>query len=107
MKQKLLTKEIINRIPALYSQDGVKDKMVHAKFFTPYSNWTWYATEYDPTDRIFFGYVIGFEKEWGNFSLDELEAAKGPCGAQGVERDKFFTPKLMSEIKECAETVEA
>ena len=75
---KLMTKEILNRIPALYSQEEAKDPTVHVKFFAPWSNWTWYATEYDPEERIFFGRVDGFESELGNFSLDELESVDGP-----------------------------
>jgi hypothetical protein len=31
--------------------------MVLAKFFHPFSSWTWYATEYDPEDKIFYGLV--------------------------------------------------
>ena len=93
---KLMTKEILNRIPALYSQEEAKDPTVHVKFFAPWSNWTWYATEYDPEERIFFGRVDGFESELGNFSLDELEGVEGPRGLK-IERDRTFGPKALSE----------
>ena len=57
---KLMTKAIENVIPGLYEQDGLgDDTIVHAKFFTPDGNWTWYATEYDPETRMFFGLVVG------------------------------------------------
>jgi len=61
----LLTDEVRTALPALYSQEHVKDPIVRVKFFTPWSNWTWYATEGGPEgeDFIFFGYVIGFESE--------------------------------------------
>jgi hypothetical protein len=49
-------------------------------------------------EPIFFGYVIGFEKEWGYFSLSELESARGPLGPP-IERDLHFTPKPFSEIE--------
>jgi hypothetical protein len=94
---KLLTDEIAKTIPALYSQESKgMDAIVYVKFFTPDSNWTWYATEYDPKERIFFGYVIGFDREFGYFSLDELEEAKGPMGLP-VERDIYFKPKPLWE----------
>lgn len=87
---KLMTKEILSKIPALYEQDGKgDDAKVFVKFFTPWSNWTWFATEYDPEERLFFGLVKGFETEVGYFSLDELEGINGPFGLK-VERDIRF-----------------
>jgi len=93
---KLLTKEILKRLPALYSQENNPDPIVQVKFFDPCGSWTWYATEFDGKD-IFFGMVDGFEKELGNFSLSELQAYKGRLGL-GIERDLYFTPKPLSEI---------
>ena len=68
------------------------------KFFTPDSNWTWYASEFDGDD-IFFGLVIGFVAEFGLFSLSELEEARGPLGLP-IERDKHFEPKPLRELRE-------
>ena len=93
---KLLTKEILKRLPALYSQENNPDPIVQVKFFDPCGSWTWYATEFDGKD-IFFGLVDGFEKELGNFSLSELQSYKGRFGL-GIERDLYFTPKPLSEI---------
>lgn len=96
---KLLTKEILSRIPGLYETEEtpLEEKTVHVKFFTPWSNWTWYATEYDPKEGLFFGLVEGFEKEWGYFSLAELESVTGPFGLK-IERDRHFGPKKVSEV---------
>ena len=95
---KLMTKAIENVIPALYEQDGLgDDAIVHAKFFTPDGNWTWYATEYDPETRMFFGLVDGFDKELGYFSLDELESVRGSLGLP-IERDAWFQPTKLSEV---------
>jgi hypothetical protein len=98
---KLLTDELRAQFPALYAQEKEKDKIVYIKFFTPWSNWTWFVTEgsQEEDDFIFFGYVIGFEKEWGYFSLNELQSTKGPGGLT-IERDLHFTPKRKSEIPE-------
>ena len=93
---KLLTKEILEKIPKLYSQEKEKDPMVYAKFFNPSGSWTWYATEFDGIDT-FFGLVVGFEKELGYFSLKELENVKGQFGL-GIERDIYFKPTRLSEI---------
>jgi hypothetical protein len=96
---KLLTKELEARFAKVGSQEGKgDDTLIIAKYFTPYSNWTWFATEYDAANRTFFGMVHGFEKEWGDFSLDEMEEAKGPLGL-GIERDLYFGEKKVSEVK--------
>lgn len=98
---KLLTKEILNKLPALGALENqpLDDHVLQVKFFDPYGSWTWYACEYDPKERIFFGYVQGLENEWGEFSLDELEALKF-CGVQRIERDLYFKPIKFSAFFE-------
>lgn len=95
---KLLTKALEKRFAQLGRQDK-PDAIVVAKFFSPTSCWTWYATEYDPESRIFFGLVKGFESELGSFSLDELESVRGPFGL-GIERDLYFSECPLSEVME-------
>jgi hypothetical protein len=87
----LLTEELRRSLPALYAQEGNHDLVVHIKFFTPDSSWTWYVTEgsAEGDDFLFFGYVIGFEREWGYFSLSELTKSRGPMGLP-IERDLYF-----------------
>ena len=77
---KLLTKEILAALPPLGGQEERPDPIVHVKFFTPDGSWTWYATEGSPEgeDFMLFGYVIGFEAEWGYFRLSELQSIRGP-----------------------------
>lgn len=98
----LLTDEIRERLPALYSQEekGL-DALAQVKFFTPDSDWTWFASEFDGDDT-FFGLVIGFEIELGSFSLSELEAVRGPLGLP-IERDLHFEPKSLKALKEAYE----
>lgn len=94
---KLVTQEIRNKLPQLYSQDGKGGEAIaHTKFFTPDSNWTWYATEFDGQDT-FFGLVEGHEKELGYFSLSELQSVRGPMGLP-IERDLYWNPKTLQEI---------
>jgi hypothetical protein len=96
---KLLTQEVLSRLPALGSQENEKDPIVQVKFFTPDAGWTWYATEGSPEgdDFIFFGYVQGVEPEWGYFSLRELRTVRGALGLP-VERDLHFDPRPMSQV---------
>ncbi len=95
----LLTKENEKSLPAMYSQEETPtgDQIAQVKFFTPDSNWTWYAVEYSPEERMFFGLVDGFEKELGYFSLDELATVRGKLGLP-IERDRYFTPCKLSEV---------
>ena len=87
----LLTEELRKTLPRLYSQEADPNPVVHCKFFTPDSNWTWWVTEGEPDgdDFRFFGYVRGLEDEWGYFLLSELEAARGPLKLP-IERDLHF-----------------
>ena len=96
----LLTAELRAVLPGLYGQEGTKDPIVYAKFFTPDSYWTWYVTEGSPEngDFIFFGYVVGHEREWGYFFLADLESVRGPLKLP-IERDLYFTRCRFSEIK--------
>jgi len=97
---KLMTKELEKRFEQIGSQEEVKDPIVIAKFFNPAGPGTWLATEYNPEDKIFFGYVSIFGDycdEWGSFSLDELESVKGPFGL-GIERDLYLKETPSSEL---------
>ncbi len=94
---KLLTQEIRKKLPGLYTQEGKGGKAIaYVKFFTPDSNWSFFATEFDGEDT-FFGLVEGFEKELGYFSLNELQQTKGPLGLS-IERDLYWKPKTLEEI---------
>ena len=94
----LLTQEIRNKLPKLYEQEDLDNKAIaYVKFFTPDSNWTWYATEFDGKDT-FFGLVEGFEVELGYFSLSELQSIKGIMGLP-IERDIYWKPKTLEEIR--------
>ena len=94
----LLTKELREKLPPLYSTENTDDPLVVCKFFTPDSSWTWYATEFDGEDT-FFGLVEGLETEVGYFSLSEMESARGPWGLP-IERDRSFTPCKLSTLTE-------
>lgn len=89
---KLITKALEKKIPPIDSQDGKgMDATAFVKIFTPDSQWTWYITEMDPETGECFGKVCGLESELGYFSIEQLEAIRGPLGLP-VERDRYFEP---------------
>ena len=96
-----MTKELEQKFPRLYATENMspKDVRIVAKYFHPFSHWTWYAVEFDPERRIFFGYVKGMEDELGYFSLDEFESFKGHYGI-GIELDLHFGEHTLFEVME-------
>lgn len=92
-----MTKELRGKLPRLYAQEKLgSNAIVYAKYFTPDSSWSFYASEFDGEDT-FFGLVDGFEKELGYFSLSELESVRGPMGLS-IERDLYWKPKTLKEV---------
>ena len=97
---RLMTKELEKRFSQVGSQENVKDPVIVAKFFNPFGAGTWYATEYDPKDEMFFGYASIFgdwNDEWGYFSLAELESYVSTFGTR-IERDLYWTERKASSV---------
>ena len=95
----LLDPESREKLPDLYSSEELGlMALALVKFFTPDSNWTWYASEFDGED-LFFGLLDGLETELGYFSLSELQSVKGPLGLP-IERDLHYEPKTLKELIE-------
>jgi hypothetical protein len=89
----LLTDEIKNALPDLYSTENIpcEDKEIIVKFFNPMGSQTWEiteGTEQEDGDWLLFGLCdLGFgQAEWGNVSLRELESVDVGFGL-GIERD--------------------
>ena len=95
---KLLPDDIAKLLPPLYATENIDDPVAHVKLFTPDSSWSWFLTEFDPVQRLCFGFVIGLDQELGYFSLDELEAVRGPLGLP-IERDLYWQPRPISECR--------
>lgn len=96
---KLIPQTLLSDIPDLYETESQLDPIVHVKFFTPDSCFSWYVIEISKNDtNTCFGYVQGLESELGYFTLAELGAIHGPLGLS-VERDLSFKPTLLSQIK--------
>ena len=97
---KLMTRRLEKRFAKVGSQEGVDDPVVVAKFFNPTGAGTWYATEYYPKERIFFGYASIFgdwNDEWGYFSLGEMQSFKSRFGI-GIERDLDWEEEKASVV---------
>ena len=97
--QKLLTKELEKQLPSYYKAANSEDPIVHAHFFSPYSNWDWYVLGGMKVgdDYHFFCLVYGFEREYGPVSLNELQnVRKGQL--QLVERDAYWNKCKVSEL---------
>ena len=93
--------EELSRVPKFYSSEEVplKEKMIYMHFFI--GGCDWYAAEYSPEEKCFFGFAIlnaDYEMaEWGYFSLDELCSLK--VSFVEVDRDLHFTPCKAIEIE--------
>ena len=98
----LLPEKLERRIPRLFETEGKDEPVCQVKYFVPWSRWTFYGIEYDREERLFYGFVLsGLDTsfdELGFFSLEELEKVKGPAGLK-IERDLYFTPTPLSEIR--------
>lgn len=91
----------LGRMPRLYETEGtpLQDKIIYQHYFIGGSDW--YMAEYDPNDRLFFGYAILNNDhemaEWGYSSLDEL----ADISVRGIEvdRDLHWKPKKFRDIR--------
>lgn len=99
-KHQLLTTKLVNDLPPLYNseENPEKEAIAVVKFFSPYSNWTWYAVEFDGDDTL-WGLVDGFEMEYGYFSYRELETTTLFGGVPAIERDCSWSPRPVKEIE--------
>jgi len=79
-----------------------KDIKIIAKYFNPCGPGNWYAAEYDPENRRFFGFVSIFNDpacdELGYFSLDELQSLRCPPLGLPIERDLYFGEHTLQEV---------
>ncbi len=95
------TEKQLQSIPAMYSTQDKNslELKIHEHFFI--GGCDWYAAEYDPNDRQFFGYTIlngdRQNAEWGYFSFDELRE----INIQGfqVDRDLYWEPQKAGGIE--------
>ena len=101
-RHKLMTKELGAKIPRIGANDEVDDYddvLAPAKLFSPYTGWRWYITEWPAETGLCFGLVEGFEVELGYFDLTELAESTVLGNVPAVERDLYWEPKTIGEIR--------
>ena len=81
----------VARVPKLYGQDGIKDKVIYLHYF--YGNQDWYVAELDKSTGECYGYAdFGYGAELGYMSIPEF------VNNGKVELDFYFEPKTWSKI---------
>lgn len=86
----------LRKVPALYAQEKTADKMIYLRLTLFAFDWQWFVCECEiqKNDILFFGYVVGFENEWGYFRLRELIQT----GRMQIDGD--FKPMKFSKAQE-------
>lgn len=102
----LMPKRISKELPKLYATEKqpLGERIAHARYFHPLSAYTAYMLEYDAKEKLGFGAVtMGYGWELGYMSLEEMQEVK--VMGLGIERDLYFKPCSLSQIKELEEIV--
>lgn len=78
MEELLDHPEILAGMPPLYSTEKREEAehLLRMRFYHPLCRWGWYAVEYDPEEKLFFGWCEGDCPEWSYFSLLEMAFTK-------------------------------
>ena len=91
----------LEKIPTDTEKVEVLEKLVYLHFFFGGSDW--YVVEYNPSKRVFFGYVIlnGDKEmaEFGYFSFDELLEISINGFEIDCEKAKFWKPQKIRDIE--------
>lgn len=106
----LMTEEIGKTLPSLGATHNVEDGdsvIAKVKLFSPFSDWTWYVTEWEAETGLCFGLVEGFDTEWGYFGLEELAQTTVFGGVPAIERDLYWEPRTIDEITRESSTLAA
>ena len=101
-RHKLMTKELGAKIPMIGANEDVDDfddVLAPAKLFSLHTGWRWFITEWNPLTGLCFGLVEGFEVELDYFDLTELAETTVLGKVPAVERDLYWEPKTIGEIR--------
>lgn len=93
--------EQLEKLPRLYATEDVElsEKTVHLHFMYGVGSYDWWIFEYDPTDKLFFGWVNLNDPdnaECGYISLQELLDLR--AGAFEVDHDLYWKPRAFGTI---------
>ena len=95
------TAKQLEKIPGHYETEDVTtdEKIIHMHFFI--GGCDWYITEYDPVDKLFFGFANlndDQNAEWGYISLEEMKESN--IKGFEVDRDLNWTVRAVKEVDE-------
>lgn len=96
---KILENKLKERFAQLTNQNhGKEDPTVIAHFYS--KDRDWYATEYYPDDKIFYGYIKNPKEEreydgWSSFYIQELELEQDQ---KDFQMDLFFIERPISQV---------
>ena len=92
------TDQDLKKMPRLYATENTpaEDTMIYEHFFL--GGCDWYVAEYDPDERVFFGYAILNDDldnaQWGSISVDRLRQVRTRQGIE-VDRDPHSDERLL------------
>jgi len=87
-----------DKLPSTDEAYSQADPVCKVKLFPPGAGFTYFVAGFDPETGLGFGVVHGFEKELGDFDLNEIVAARVPPFRLPFERDLGWTPTRVSEL---------
>ncbi len=93
----LIPDKLLKTLPEFGKTDDERDPIARIRFFDPTGFMTWFVIEYDPRDKIAYGWVCGHYHEFGTFSMTELMAVRGHLNLP-IERDLHFKPCRLSKL---------
>lgn len=97
----LMTDDISKGIPSLREQENnypnYKSYVRYIGTLGGLQEWVWYVLEYKKEGQFCFGFVQGWEDEFGYFSIDEFEALNRKYGLPIIQRDVHFKPSSLKK----------
>jgi hypothetical protein len=87
-----------DKLPSTDAAYAEEDPLCRVKLFPPGAGFTYYIAGFDPETGLAYGVVHGFEKELGDFDLNEIAAVRVRPFGLPFERDLYWTPKRVSEL---------
>ena len=76
-----------------------KTEIAVVKYFNPSGAGTWYFSEYDDEEGLFYGLCEIHEAEHGYVDLKELRDLRCPPFGLPIERDYWFTPQPLRMLR--------
>ena len=89
---------VTDHLPSTDEANAQEDPLCLVKLFPPGAGFTYFIAGFDPDTGLAWGVVHGFEKEVGDFDMNEIVAARVPPFRLPYERDLHWSPKRLSEL---------